>query len=245
MRPKTLTNVFGILGLSAALTLSLTSVSVADVATAPATAAATAPVESGHEKHSATTDHKHAAGADKHDHKHESGGEDHGSGDPTEKELSFVTLVATILVFIGLFLVLRFTAWKPIMAGLKNREHAIRESIEAAKKAKADADRTTKELQAQMERAQAQATQQMAQAKVDAVRVAESIRQQAEAEAASLKDRTLREIQAAKQQALTDINTHAATLGVAVARKILQRQVTADDQQRLVEESLSEMAKKN
>jgi hypothetical protein len=30
-----------------------------------------------------------------------------------------------------------------------------------------------------------------------------------------------------------------------VARKILQRNVTADDQQRLVEQSLSEMAKKN
>ena len=54
--------------------------------------------------------------------------------------------------------------------------------------------------------------------------------QAAEAESAALKDRTLREIEAAKQQAVTEINNHAAELGTAVARKILQRNVTADDQ---------------
>ena len=79
----------------------------------------------------------------------------------------------------------------------------------------------------------------------DAVKIADSIRAQAEAESAALKDRTVREIDAAKQQALSEINTHAAALGTAVARKILRRDVTADDQQRLVDESLAEMAKKN
>jgi F-type H+-transporting ATPase subunit b len=85
----------------------------------------------------------------------------------------------------------------------------------------------------------------LAQAKLDAVKVADTIRAQAEAESTALKDRTVREIDAAKQQALSEINIHAAALGTAVARKILQRDVTADDQQRLVDESLAELAKKN
>jgi F-type H+-transporting ATPase subunit b len=96
-----------------------------------------------------------------------------------------------------------------------------------------------------MEQVQREAAQQMTQAKADAVKVADGIRKQAETDSAALKDRTLREIDAAKQQALSEINTHAATLGTAVARKILQRQVNADDQERLVEESLAELAKKN
>ncbi len=42
------------------------------------------------------------------------------------------------------------------MTGLKGREAAIRDSIEAAARAKADAERTTKELEAKMAEAQRQ-----------------------------------------------------------------------------------------
>ena len=164
---------------------------------------------------------------------------------PVTEELHRGTFVVTILIFLILFLILSKTAWKPIMIGLQNREHAIRDSIEAAKKAKEDADRTTKELEAKMAEAQRQAGQQLLQAKADAQKIADAMRVQAESDAAALKDRTLREIDAAKQQAVSEINTHAAELGTAVARKILQRNVTADDQQRLVDESLAEMASKN
>jgi F-type H+-transporting ATPase subunit b len=155
------------------------------------------------------------------------------------------TAFFTIVIFLVLMAILGMTAWKPILAGLKSREKAIRDSIEAAQRAKADAERSGRELEAKMADVQRQASQQLAQAKADAQKLAETIRQQAEAESAALKDRTLREIDAAKQQALTEINTHAAELGTAVARKILQRDVTVSDQQRLVEASLAELAKKN
>jgi F-type H+-transporting ATPase subunit b len=165
--------------------------------------------------------------------------------DPIGAELDLGTLLVTIVIFVCLFIVLRATAWKPILTGLKAREAAIRDSIEAAAKAKADAEKTTRDLEAKMAEFQRQAAQQLQQAKADAQKVADTIRQQAEAESAALKDRTLREIDGAKQQALSEINTHAAELGTAVARKILKRNVTADDQQRLVDESLAELAKKN
>jgi F-type H+-transporting ATPase subunit b len=172
------------------------------------------------------------------------GGEE-GSHDPVSANLNLGEFIVTIVIFLALLVVLRAVAWKPILTGLKNREAAIRDSIEAAQKAKAEADRTTRELESRMAEAQRQAAQQINQAKADAQRAADTIRAQAEAESAALKDRTLREIDAAKQQALTEINSHAAELGTAVARKILQRNVTVDDQARLVEESLSELAKKN
>jgi F-type H+-transporting ATPase subunit b len=172
------------------------------------------------------------------------GGGGHAA-DPVAENLHLGTFLITIIIFVCLFLVLSKTAWKPILNGLKKRETAIRDSIEAAQRAKADAERTTQELEAKMQEVQRQAAQQLEQAKADALRVAESIRAQAEAESLALKDRTLREIEAAKVQAVGEINAHAAELGTAVARKILQRNVTADDQARLVEESLSELAKKN
>ena len=220
MRQKT----GGILGLAMAGMLMLACVVFAQ--DHPVNAEGSAP--SGHVVNAAPAAEEHADG-----------------GDLKSKELDPKTLVVTITIFICLVIVLRFTAWKPIMAGLKNREQAIRDSIEAAEKAKADVDRTTRELEAKMAEVQRQAAEQLTQAKADAVKVADTIRAQAEAESAALKDRTVREIDAAKQQALTEINSYAATLGTAVARKILQRDVTVDDQKRLVDESLAEIAKKN
>ena len=171
--------------------------------------------------------------------------EEHPAVDAMHEELDLWTLLTTIIIFLVLLAVLKKTAWKPILGGLKARENAIRDSVEAAAKAKAEAERTTRELEAKMAEVQRQAAASLQQAKADAVKVADTIRQQAETEAAALKDRTLREIEGAKQQALSEINSHAAALATAVAGKILKRSVTADDQQRLVDESLAELAKKN
>jgi F-type H+-transporting ATPase subunit b len=176
-------------------------------------------------------------------HAEKAGAAKHGEegGEPSVTELNPIPFIFTILIFVTLLIVLRFTAWKPILAGLKAREDSIRKSIEAAAKARADADRTTQELEARMAEAQRQGALALQQAKADALKLAESIRAQAEAESAALKDRTLRDIEAAKQQALSDINGRAADLGISVARKILQREVTVADQQRIVEESLAEL----
>jgi len=153
-------------------------------------------------------------------------------------------LVATICIFVTLVVVLRFTAWKPILQGLKSREDAIREGIEAASRAKSEAVKAGEEMETKIAQVQQEGAKQIAQAKVDAVKVAEAIKAQAETEATALKDRTVRDIEAAKQQALAEINGYAAELGTAIARKILQRDVQVTDQQRLVDEALGELAAK-
>ncbi|HUO10159.1 MAG TPA: F0F1 ATP synthase subunit B [Phycisphaerae bacterium] len=175
----------------------------------------------------------------------ETAGHAEGPVDPVKEELDYGTLLVTIAIFVCMVIVLRFTAWKPILSGLQARETAIRDSVEAAQRAREEADRTTKDLEAKMAEVQRQAAQQLLQAKADAQKLADTIRQQAETEAAAIKDRTLREIDGAKQEALSAINGYAAELGTAVASKILQRNVTTDDQQRLVDESLAELARKN
>lgn len=215
--------------------------------TAPVGAATTNEGATGHPEALTTGAAIDSAGANRSTHpvgesKETSGNEGHGQeGGGVDVNPLKPDLIVTIIIFGVLLLVLRVTAWKPILQGLKARETAIREGIEAAAKARAEAERTTKELEAKIAEAQRQGAQALTQAKADAQKLAESIRAQAEAEAAAMKDRALRDIEAAKQQALADINGRAADLGTAIARKILQRNVTVEDQQRLVEESLGQL----
>jgi len=164
------------------------------------------------------------------------------SGNPLLDEAKNVSsYVFTVLVFLVLLVILRFAAWKPILQALKDRERSIREGLEAAAKARTDAEKTTRDLEAKIAEAQRAGAQALAQAKQDAQKLADSIRAQAEAESVALKDRATRDIAAAKEQAIAEINAHAAEIGTAVARKILQRDVRVEDQQRLVDESLAQL----
>jgi F0F1-type ATP synthase membrane subunit b/b' len=56
-----------------------------------------------------------------------------------------------------------------------------------------------------------------------------------------MREKALAEIEAAKKQALGEIYTESVNLASVMAGKILQRQVTVDDQQRLMDESIAEM----
>lgn len=169
----------------------------------------------------------------------------HGQRDLVSQFIDVGTAVVTAVVFLTVLLVLRFTAWKPIGAALKHREDSIRDSLAAAQAAREQALETGKELEAKIAEAQKAAGEEIRRAREDAQRLADNIRKTAEAEANALRDRTVKEIDAARVQAISDVNAHAADLALSIARKILQRQVTAEDHQKLVQESLAELAKRN
>jgi F-type H+-transporting ATPase subunit b len=56
-----------------------------------------------------------------------------------------------------------------------------------------------------------------------------------------MKHRATQDLQTAKRAAITELHAEAATLAAQIAAKILQREISADDQQRLVDESLEEL----
>jgi F-type H+-transporting ATPase subunit b len=51
----------------------------------------------------------------------------------------------------------------------------------------------------------------------------------------------MKEIETSKQQALAEIYEQAANLATTVAEKILRREISADDQKSLVDETLRQM----
>ena len=58
-----------------------------------------------------------------------------------------------------------------------------------------------------------------------------------------MKQRATRDLESAKRAAITDLHAQVASLAADVASRILKREISAADQQRLVDESLSEMDK--
>ena len=81
----------------------------------------------------------------------------------------------------------------------------------------------------------------IAKARADAKAVAAELRARNEADLAEMKRRATQDLQTAKRAAITELHAEAVTLAADIAAKILKRQITAEDQQRLVDESLEEL----
>ena len=78
-------------------------------------------------------------------------------------------------------------------------------------------------------------------AKSEAVRMGDEIRAKSEADLAERARRAGEEIENARRAAIAELESHAATLAVSIAGRILKREINPTDQKRMVEESLAGM----
>jgi F-type H+-transporting ATPase subunit b len=159
---------------------------------------------------------------------------------PTPAE-AFIPALFTLLVFGGLVIILGKTAWKPVNEGLARREDKIRGDVEAAEAARAEAEKARDDYRREMAGAEQRVRDLMAQAQADGQQLATRIKMQAQEDAEEIKERANREIEQTREAAVEQVRREAGELAVMVAEKILRRDITSDDQQRLVDASLDEL----
>jgi F-type H+-transporting ATPase subunit b len=168
-----------------------------------------------------------------------------GEGGPTSPLYSpsegLITGVATIVIFALLVAVLGKYAWGPILAGLKAREEKIRKEIADAEDTRAKAEAALRRYNEQLATAEQKARDMLAKATQDAENLAKQIRARGQQEAEESKERALKDIDAAREQALSEIYQQTADLATRVAEKIIRRNLNADDQRDLVNQSLNEL----
>jgi len=149
-------------------------------------------------------------------------------------------MVWTVVTFIALLVVLRFTAWKPLLASLDARERRIREAVEGAERARGESENLLARHRQMLEEAKEEAHHIIDEGKQDGIKLREEITAQARAEAEEVRRRSLREIELATDQAKKDLFVHASQLSVDLAERILRRTMDEADQRRLVDLVLEE-----
>ena len=153
--------------------------------------------------------------------------------------------VATAVVFLVVLVVLKKSAWGKILQGLQDREDKIRQDLQLAENAATEARDTLEKYRQQLAEAQTEGGRIIGESRTDAEKVARQLREEAESQITQLRQRATQEITAAKEQAVQDLYQQIGTLSTAVASQILQREVKAEDQQKLIETSLDELASRN
>ena len=149
--------------------------------------------------------------------------------------------VWTILTFLVLLGLLAKFAWGPLMAALDARQESIRKSLDDARAAKQELERLNAESQKIMAQARAEADTILAATREDANRFRDELKHKAQAEAAGIVKNAERQIEQETARALQQIRAEAVDLSVAIASKLLQRNVSKADNERLIEETFRQI----
>ena len=147
----------------------------------------------------------------------------------------------TILTFLVLLTLLAKFAWKPLLEALETRQQGIRKALDDAQAAKQELERLEQESAQIMRKARAEAEALITQSRADADRLREEIRQKAKADAEGIMRNAERQIQLETGRALQQIRAEAVDLSVAIASKIIQRNITKEDNERLIADALKQV----
>ena len=151
----------------------------------------------------------------------------------------------TIITFLVLAALLAKFAWKPLLAALAARQEAIQKSIDDAQAAKRELERLNTESAQILKAARAEAEGIVSRSWADAEKLREEMKLKAKTEADSIVKDSQRQIELETGRALRQIRGEVADLSVAIASKVIQRNITKEDTERLVQETLKQMGKDN
>ena len=147
----------------------------------------------------------------------------------------------TIVTFLVLVAALAKFAWRPLLEALERRQDQIRKSLDDAQKAKQELEKLNVGSQRILATARTEAEQILSNTRSDANRFREELKQKAQVEAAGIVKNAEKQIALETARALQQIRTEAVDISVAIASKLLARNVSKEDNERLIEETFKQI----
>jgi len=187
-------------------------------------------------EHPATAETDHSESAE-HSGEH-AADEHHETGVPGfARDLALWSLVT----FVCFLIVLKKAAWGPLIEGLDKRESGIRAMIAEAEDNQRKSQALLAEYEGKLRDAEQTVAEMVAEARRDAERTSQDIVAKAQSEVDAMRQRATDEIGRAKDNALAEVFESVNSRIALATEHVLGRAISSDDQERLVEEALSEI----
>ena len=154
-------------------------------------------------------------------------------------------LLAQIVNFLVIMTLLRMFLYQPVLNMLEERKEKIRESLNAAEKARSEAASQSAQNEKIIADARRQGQDLIRQAEERARRRENEILAEARETASALKERAASESEYERQQALSSLREEVAQLSLAIARKAIGEELKLNRRAhaRIVDEVLAEVGK--
>lgn len=150
----------------------------------------------------------------------------------------------TLVVFGALFFILAKTAWPAILKQVEEREARIRQALDDAAKANAEAQRLLAEYQGQLAAAKTEAQELLAQGRQAGEKLREEMVAKGREEQEDLLARARREIALERDRAVAELRHEAVELSIAAASKVIERNLDTEADRKLVQDYLAGLHEK-
>ena len=155
--------------------------------------------------------------------------------------INFFTALFTLFNFIAVFLVLKHFLFKPVRKIIQDRQDEIDHIYEDADKAKESAEALQAEYQQKLQAATQTSEQIVKEAILRGQNKEEEIVRQAKNEASAILDKAAADISQEKKKALNEAKDEISNMAMAIAEKVVGRELNSDDQSKLIDEFIKEL----
>ncbi len=155
--------------------------------------------------------------------------------------VDFWTALFILLNTLALFMVAKKYLFVPVKEMIDSRQKEIDEMYAEAGKAKSDAQAMEAEYKQKLSAAQATSDRMVKEALSRAQNREEEIVRQANEEANAIREKAAADIAQEKKKAINDAKDEISDLALAIAGKVVGRELTAADQSALVDRFIDEL----
>jgi F-type H+-transporting ATPase subunit b len=148
----------------------------------------------------------------------------------------------TAIVFVVLLIILRKTAWGPIISSLEEREKTIKDSLDQAAKIQAESLRITEEQNKILAAARQEANAMLQSSRQASEDLRRKLEQSANDEKARIIASATAEIETSKRAAMAELKRTTADLSIRIAEKLIQASLDDSKQRTLVDQLINEVS---
>jgi len=151
----------------------------------------------------------------------------------------------SIVIFLVLLFLLMKFAWKPLLAMLEKREDNIRKSLLDAEKARDELANVKEDTEKLLDKARTESQAIVAAGKKNAERMKDEIIDKAQSKSDALLVDAKKQIDIEKNRAIADVKAEVVNLSMEVAEKLIKKNLSKEDNLKLINESLNSINQKN
>lgn len=155
--------------------------------------------------------------------------------------INFFTALFTLVNTVVLFLVMKKFLFKPVMKMIADRQQEIDDLYADAGKAKEEAQALESEYKQKLSAAQETSDRLVKEAMARGQSREEEIIRQANLEADAIRTKASADIAQEKKKAINEAKDEISVIAMAIAGKVVGRELSADDQSDLVDSFINEL----
>ena len=157
-------------------------------------------------------------------------------------EFSFGLFFWQLFIFVGLVLLLKKYAWKPILDTVNERESSIKDALSAAAAAREEMENLQADNQRILKEARAERDTLLKEARTTSNQIEEQAKAEAKKEADKIMQQTQEAIANEKAAAVEDLKRQVAGFSLDIAEQVLKSELESESKQKqLVEKLLSDV----